>query len=58
MNMVYKIFSKTLAIRLEEIVSELLSTNQSTFTKSNLISYNVAISWEMMIGFDSKSTPQ
>lgn len=50
-NTMYKIITKLLANKLSHVVSELLSLNQSTFTKGRIISDNIMLVEELLRGF-------
>lgn len=47
-NVLYKIFSKVLAIRLKCILPKIITENQSAFTKSYLISDNILVAFESL----------
>ena len=47
-NVLYKIFSKVLANRLKKILPNIITENQSAFTKSCLISNNILIAFESL----------
>ena len=47
-NVLYKIFSKVLANRLKKILSNIITKNQSAFTKSRLISDNILVAFESL----------
>lgn len=44
--MLYKIFSKALANRLKKILPNIITENQSAFTKSRLIFDNILVAFE------------
>ena len=46
--MLYKIFSKVLANRLKKILPNIITENQSAFTKSRLISDNILVAFESL----------
>lgn len=50
-NVVYKIVSKILARRLQEITPEMISSNQSAFVKGRLLVENVLLATELVQGF-------
>ena len=47
-NVLYKIFSKVLANRLKKILLNIITENQSAFTKSRLISVNILVAFESL----------
>ena len=47
-NVLYKIFSKVLANRIKKILPNIITENQSAFTKSCLISDNILIAFEYL----------
>ena len=47
-NVLYKIFSKVLANRLKKILPNIITENQSVFTKSRLISDNILVAFESL----------
>ena len=47
-NVLYKIFSEVLANRLKKILPNIITENQSAFTKSCLISNNILIAFESL----------
>ena len=47
-NVLYKIFSKVLANRLKKILPNIITENQSAFTKSHLISDNILVAFESL----------
>ena len=47
-NVLYKIFSKVLANRLKKIFPNIITKNQSAFTKSCLISDNILVAFESL----------
>ena len=47
-NVLYKIFSKVLANRLKKILPNIITENQSAFTKSQLILDNILVAFESL----------
>ena len=47
-NALYKFFSKVLANRLKKILPNIITENQSAFTKSYLISDNILVAFETL----------
>ena len=47
-NVLYKIFSKVLANRLKKILPNIITENQSAFTKSRLISDNILVAFKSL----------
>ena len=47
-NVLYKIFSKVLANRLERILLSIITEHQSAFTKNRLISDNILVAFETL----------
>ena len=47
-NVLYKIFSKVLANRLKKILPNIITKNQSAFTKSQLILDNILVAFESL----------
>ena len=47
-NVLYKIFSKVLANRLKKILPNIITKNQSAFTKSRLISDNILVAFKSL----------
>lgn len=55
-NTLHKFLSKLLSNRLAEMMSDLLSANQSAFTRGRLIADNVLLAKEHLRGFNQKGT--
>lgn len=56
MNTIYKVIAKLIANRMSEVMSELLSPNQSAFTRGRLILNNIMLPEELLRGFEHKHT--
>lgn len=53
-NILYKVISKILARRLEKILPDMISPNQSAFVKGRLLIENMLLASELMQGFNQK----
>lgn len=57
-NLIYKLLTKILADRLSQVLGELLSPNQTAFTKGRTISDNTMLAEEMIFDLGRKRIPK
>lgn len=55
-NLLYKVISKVLAVRLKALMPEAIEPNQSAFIKGRLLLENVLLASELVNGYHKKST--
>ena len=57
-NVLYKIFSKVLANQLKKILPEIITENQSAFTKNHLIMDNILLAFESLHSMQNHNSPK